>query len=117
MFIGEEAVEEENDTYIHPEHEEYNDTSMQQQDLYPDRGGNPDRENPLQNHQNDVKEMVEFWGRWGKRVFRAIPMVHRTLGDELEEIPSGIGVTSFDTFSYRNSLFIYGWVGFNQSFV
>jgi hypothetical protein len=42
MFIGEEAVnEEENDTCIHTDHEEYDDTTLQQQAVYPDRENNP----------------------------------------------------------------------------
>jgi DnaD/phage-associated family protein len=83
VFIGEEIVDEddENDTYIDTEYEEYDDTSMhrytlrgqkekekekekekqQQQDLYPDIDKNPDIVNPLQKNQKDVQEIVKFW--------------------------------------------------------
>jgi DnaD/phage-associated family protein len=71
----------ENDTYIDPECEEFDDTFMhrytirgqkekqkeiekekkQQKALNPNLENNPDIVNPLQNNQKDVKEIVEFW--------------------------------------------------------
>jgi DnaD/phage-associated family protein len=64
---------EENDTYIEPEWDELDEVipacdslggkcdNQQQEAIDPDKEIYPDRENPLQENQTDVKEIIEFW--------------------------------------------------------
>lgn len=64
--------EEDDDSFTHrytirgqKEKEKENEKEKQQQDLYPNVVRNPEIKNPLQNDQNDVKEIVEFWDNNG----------------------------------------------------
>jgi DnaD/phage-associated family protein len=62
--------EEDDDSFTHRytirgQKEKENEKEKQQQDLYPNVVRNPEIKNPLQNDQNDVKEIVEFWDNNG----------------------------------------------------
>ncbi|PFO07486.1 DNA replication protein DnaD [Bacillus sp. AFS076308] len=75
LFDDEESGQDEHDTFQDSECEELDNTftcpnkiraqkekEKQQEDvLHPNLEENPDIENPLQNNQKDVKEIVEFW--------------------------------------------------------
>jgi DnaD/phage-associated family protein len=66
IYTAEEMADQDvNDTYVHTESEEFEDTSKEQQVLERDVENHPDIENSLQNLQNDGKEIIEFWDNNG----------------------------------------------------
>ncbi|WP_231507662.1 DnaD domain protein [Bacillus sp. UNC41MFS5] len=86
VFGKDVTYKNENNTYLVPECREHDDTltprstiwgqkeeginnkvnkKQQQEPFYPNKEESLDIENPLQNHQRDVKEIVEFWDNNG----------------------------------------------------
>ena len=66
IYTAQEMVDKDvNDTYVHTESEEFEDTSKEQRVPDQDVENHPDVENSLQNQQNGGKEIIEFWDNNG----------------------------------------------------